>query len=71
LIELYEVWHYQAEAVAFLPFCLDVFCELYPEASKDLHSTMQNSHFHCSSENGFRVLPENKKYSKRKLELFG
>jgi hypothetical protein len=37
------------------------FCELHPEASTELHSTMQNSHFHQASENGLTVLPENPK----------
>jgi hypothetical protein len=29
---LYQVWHCQDEAVSLLPFGLDVFCELHPEA---------------------------------------
>jgi hypothetical protein len=43
-----------------LPFGLEVFCELHPEASTELHSTMQNSHFYNTSENGLTVLPETK-----------
>jgi hypothetical protein len=35
------------------------FCQLHPEASTELHGTMQNSHFHHTSENGLTVLPEN------------
>ena len=34
---------------------------MHPETSIVLHSTMQNSHFHCASENGLRVLPDNPK----------
>jgi hypothetical protein len=30
---------------------VDVFCELHPEDSTELHSTMQYSHFHHVSEN--------------------
>jgi hypothetical protein len=61
LIKLYQVWYYQAEAVPFLPFALEVFCELHPEASIEFYSMMQNSHFLCSSENGLTVLPEDPK----------
>jgi hypothetical protein len=42
-----------------LPVGLGVFCELHPEASTELHNTMQHSHFHHSSENGRTVLPDN------------
>jgi hypothetical protein len=64
LLWLYEVWHCHYEAVPFLPVGLDVFCKLLPEASTELHSTMQNSHFHHTTENGLRVLPENPKTRK-------
>jgi hypothetical protein len=40
-----------------LPVGLDVFCQLNPESSTELHSAMQNSHFHHASENGLTVLP--------------
>jgi hypothetical protein len=40
LLGLYEVWHCHDEAVLLLPVGLEVFCELYPEASTELHSTM-------------------------------
>jgi hypothetical protein len=61
LLGLYGVWHCYYEAVSFLLVGLDVFCKLFPEASMELHSTMQNSHFHHTFENGLRVLPENPK----------
>jgi hypothetical protein len=35
--------------------------ELHPEASSELHSSMQNSNFHHASENGLTVLSENPK----------
>jgi hypothetical protein len=59
LLRLYGVWHCHDEAVPLLPFGLGVFCELHPKASAELHSTMQNSHFHHASENGLTVLPKN------------
>jgi hypothetical protein len=49
------------EAVTLLPVGLDVLCELHPEASTELHSIMQNSHFHHASENRLTVLSENPK----------
>jgi hypothetical protein len=61
LLGLYGVWYCHDEAVALLPVGLDVFCELHFKASTELHSTMQNSHFHHTSENGLTVLPENPK----------
>jgi hypothetical protein len=45
LLELYVVWHCHDEAVPFLSVGLDVFCELPPEASTELDSTMKNSNF--------------------------
>jgi hypothetical protein len=57
LLWLYGVWHCHDEAVPLLLVGLDAFCELHPEASTELHSTMQNSHFHHASENGLTVLP--------------
>jgi hypothetical protein len=51
LLGLYGVWHCQ-EAIPFLPVGLDIFCKLHPKASTELHSTMQNTHFHHASENG-------------------
>jgi hypothetical protein len=53
LLGLYGFWHYFHEAVHILPVGPNAFCELHPEASTELHSTMQNSHFHHASENGF------------------
>jgi hypothetical protein len=41
-VEFYGVWHCYDEAVLLLPVDLEVFCELHPEASTELHSTMQN-----------------------------
>jgi hypothetical protein len=67
LLLLYGVWHCCDKAVPLLPVSLDVFCELYPEATTELHSTMQNSHFHHTSENGLTVLPENPKTHKQDL----
>jgi hypothetical protein len=61
LLRLYGVWHCHDEAVPLLPFSLDVFCELHPEASTELHNTIQNSHFHHISENRLTVLPDNPK----------
>jgi hypothetical protein len=61
LLGVYGVWHCQDEAVLLLPAGLDIFCELYPEASTELHSTMQNSHFHHASENEITILPKNPK----------
>jgi hypothetical protein len=57
LLGLYVVWHYHDEAVPLLPVGLEVFCKLYPEASTELNSMMQNSHFHHAAENGLTVLP--------------
>jgi hypothetical protein len=45
------------EAVHFFPVGLEVFYELLPQASTELHSMMQNSHFHHTYENGKIVLP--------------
>jgi hypothetical protein len=59
LLGLYGVWHCHDEAVPCFPVSLDVFCELHPETSTELHNMMQNSHFHRASENGLTVLPEN------------
>jgi hypothetical protein len=39
LLGLYGVWHRHDEAVPLLTAGLDVFCELHPEASTELHST--------------------------------
>jgi hypothetical protein len=50
-----------------LPVGLEVFCELHRETSTELHSTIQNSHFHHASENGLTVLPQNPKHGKHKL----
>jgi hypothetical protein len=61
LIGLYEVWHCRDEAIPLLPVGLNVFCELHPEVSTELHSTMQKLHFHDACENGLPVLPENLK----------
>jgi hypothetical protein len=61
LLGLYGVWHCHDEAVPYLPVGVDFFYELHPEASTELHSMMQNSHFHHASENGLNVLPENPK----------
>jgi hypothetical protein len=61
LLELYGVWYCHDEVVLLLPGGLDVFCEFRPEASTDLYSMMQNSHFHHASENGLRVFTENLK----------
>jgi hypothetical protein len=47
---LLGLWHCHDEAVA-----LDIFCELHLEISTELHSSMQNSHFHHASENGLTV----------------
>jgi hypothetical protein len=58
---MYGVLHCHDKAVTLLPVGLDVFCELHPEASTELHDTMQNSHFYHASENGLIVLPENPK----------
>jgi hypothetical protein len=40
LLGLYGVWHCHDKAVPLLPGLLDIFCELLPEASAELHSTM-------------------------------
>jgi hypothetical protein len=61
LLGLYDIWHCHHEAVPLLPLGLDVFWELHPEASTELHSAMQNSCFHHTSENRQTVLPENPK----------
>jgi hypothetical protein len=52
LHRLYGVWHCHDKAVPILPVGLDIFCELHPEASTELHSTMQNSHLNHASESG-------------------
>jgi hypothetical protein len=44
-----------------LPIGLNIFSELHPEDSTELHSMMQNSHCHHTSENWLTVLPENPK----------
>jgi hypothetical protein len=59
LLGLYGVWHCHDEVVPLLPVGLEVFCELHHEASTELHTTMQNSHFHHSSENELTVLLQN------------
>jgi hypothetical protein len=59
LLGLCGVWYCFDEAVPLLPLGLDVFYELHPDASTELHITMQNSHIHHASENGLTVLPEN------------
>jgi hypothetical protein len=61
LFGLYGVWSCNDEAVHVLPVGLEVFCELHPDASTELHSTVQNSHFHHASENWLTELPENRK----------
>jgi hypothetical protein len=61
LLGLYVVWNCHDEAVQLLLLGLEVFCELHPEASTELHNTMQNSHLHHASEKGLTVLPENPK----------
>jgi hypothetical protein len=38
LLGLYGVWHCHDEAIPLLPVGLDAFCELYFEASRELHS---------------------------------
>jgi hypothetical protein len=57
LLGLYGVWHCHDEAVPLLPVGLDSFCELHPKASTELHSMIQNSHFHHTSENGKHNIP--------------
>jgi hypothetical protein len=59
LLGLCGVWHSHDEAVPLLPVGLDGNCVLHPEASTELHSTMQNSHFHHASENGLTENPQN------------
>jgi hypothetical protein len=49
------------EAVPLLPVGLNVYCEMNPEASTELHSMMQNSHFNHTSENVLTTLHENPK----------
>jgi hypothetical protein len=44
-----------------LPLGLEVFCKFHVEASTELHSGMQNSHFHHASKNKIIVIPENLK----------
>jgi hypothetical protein len=61
LLGLYGVWHCHDGAVNLLPVGLYIFCQLNPEASTELHSTMQNSHFNQASENGLTVFHENPK----------
>jgi hypothetical protein len=58
LVRLYAAWRCHDEAVSILPVGLDGFCKLHPEASRELYSTIRNSHFHHASENG-PVLHEN------------
>jgi hypothetical protein len=62
LLGLNGIWHCHDEAVPLLPVGLDVFCELQPKASTELHSTVQNSHFHRASENWLTVLLEKPKH---------
>jgi hypothetical protein len=52
LLWLYGVWHCHDETVRLLPVGLDVFYELHPEVSTELHSTTQHSHFHQASKMG-------------------
>jgi hypothetical protein len=40
LLEQYGVWHCDDEGVTLLPVGLDVFCELHPKASTEIHSMM-------------------------------
>jgi hypothetical protein len=40
LLVLHGIWHCHDEIVSLLPADLEVFCELHPEASTELHSTM-------------------------------
>jgi hypothetical protein len=40
LLGLYVVWHCHDEAIPLLPVGLDIICELYSEASTELHSMM-------------------------------
>jgi hypothetical protein len=61
LLRLRGVWHCHDEAVPLVPVGLDAFFEVHPEASTELHSKMQNSHFHHAFENGLTVLSENPK----------
>jgi hypothetical protein len=61
LLGLYGIWYSHDKAVPLLPVGLDVFCELHPEASIELHTMIQKSHCHHTSENGLTVLPENPK----------
>jgi hypothetical protein len=55
LLGLFVVWHCHDEALPLLPLGLDVFYELHPEALTELHSMMENSYFHRSSENGITI----------------
>jgi hypothetical protein len=59
LLELYEVWYCHDEAVRLVHVGVDVSCGLHHEASTELHSTMQKSHFHHASESELTVLLEN------------
>jgi hypothetical protein len=59
LLGLCGVWHCHDVAVPLLPVGLDILCKLDPEASTELHSEMQNSHFYHASEIGLIVLIEN------------
>jgi hypothetical protein len=61
LLRLYGVWHCHEAAITLFPFGFDIFYEPHPKASMELHSTIQNSHFHHASEKGLTVLPENPK----------
>jgi hypothetical protein len=55
LLQLYGAWHCDDEAIPLLPVGRDIFCELHPEASTELHSMMQNSHFCHASENDLKI----------------
>jgi hypothetical protein len=57
LLELYGFWHCYDEEVPLLPAGLDIFWELHPEASTELHSTMQNSCSPQASESGANSTP--------------
>jgi hypothetical protein len=61
LLGPYEAWLCHDEAELHMQVGLDIFCELHPKASTELHTTMQNSHFHHASESGLTVLPHNPK----------
>jgi hypothetical protein len=67
LLRLYGVWHCHDETVSLLPVDQEVFCELNPEASTDIHSAMQNSYFLHASEKELTVLPRIPKHGKHNL----